>query len=169
MSDRTARRDEAQDMPAAALAAIVLGTVLLGAALLFDWLPILRGGFGWSWTYEPPALQRVWLLAPSILILVIYGVGLALLRRAADWLLVVWCILGAVALPVGLLRVLGDPLFILFSRTVSQYATGPFVVTLDLTDPARLVAQWPLAMPGYFSPLPHMSTMSPLWVLLYYS
>jgi hypothetical protein len=169
MSDRTASSDEGQEVPAAALAAIALATVLLGAALLFDWLPILRGGFGWSWAYEPPALQRVWLLAPSILILVIYGAGLVLLRRAADWLLVGWCILGAVALPVSLLWVLGDPLFILFSRTVSQYATGPFVVSLDLKDPAQLVAQWPLAMPGYFSPLPHMSTMSPLWVLLYYA
>jgi hypothetical protein len=168
MADSTTRTGQDRGVPAAALAVILLVAALLGLALLFDWWPILRGGFGWSWDHVSSDVSTLLRLMPAIAILLIYGISIALLRGAADWLFLTWCILGAVAVPVSLLGVLGDPLFVLFSRTVSQYATGPFVVSLSMKDPASTVAQWPAAMPGFFSPLPHMSTMSPLWAVLYH-
>ncbi len=150
--------------------AVVLGlTACLGASLLCDWWPLLRGGFGWTWEYERPTAATALRSLPTIAALLAYAGGVRLLRGRADWLHVAWSILGAAAIPVALLNVPGDPLFVLFSRTISRISTGAFATSLTITNVRETVTGWPAAMPGFWYPLPHMSTTSPLWALLYYS
>lgn len=150
--------------------AVILGlTACLGTSLLFDWWPLLRGGFGWTWDYARPTAAAALRSLPAIAVLLAYAAGVHLLRGRADWIHVAWSILGAIAIPVAFLNVLGDPLFVLFSRTISRISTGAFATSLTITNVRETVAAWPAAMPGFWYPLPHMSTTSPLWALLYYS
>jgi hypothetical protein len=147
---------------------VVLLSLVLGLALLLDWWPFLRGGFGWVWPYKSPNLTRLVRLLPGLLVLVVYGFGVVFLFRRANWLYIAWCLLGAVAVPTSLLIVTGDPIFLLLSRTISGQATSAFAVASHITNLRATYAGWLEAMPGMFDPLPHMSTSSPIWPTLYY-
>jgi hypothetical protein len=148
--------------------AILTVSLLVALAILFDWWPVLRG-IGWQWGYVSPSIDRLLRVIPALLVLAAYCAGLVLLRKSADWLSLAWCVLGAVAVPVSLLYVGGDPYFILFSRTVSKYSTGAYAASLTITDIAETVAGWPDAMPTFVHSLPHMSVSSPVWPSLYYA
>ena len=148
-------------------AAIIAVSCALNLVLLFDWWPSLRG-IGWRWDYVPPSATLLVRLLPAVVVLAVYCAGLIVLRRCADWLFMTWSIMGAIGVPVTLLYLIGDPLFLLFSRTVSQYATGAFAASLAITDPSRTLAEWPAMMPGMRASLPHMAISSPAWGFIYY-
>ncbi|MCZ7668252.1 MAG: hypothetical protein M5U34_14230 [Chloroflexi bacterium] len=105
-----------------------LGIILLSAgallAFLFNWWPSLRGDYGWRWPYVAPSWARLSRLLPTLLLLLIYGVGLYFLRKRATWLYLLWVFGGALLLPVALLYWWGDPLSHLFRRTISGMTTG---------------------------------------------
>jgi hypothetical protein len=150
--------------------AIIIGlTLIAGLVLLFNYWPLLRGGFGWIWPYASPTASALARLAPALLTLLLFGAGLRLLRRSPDWLYLVWCIIGAFAIPIVFLLVAGDPLFLLFSRTISKISTGPFAASLTITNPAKTVADWPALMFSLRYPYPHLAISSPIWPILYYS
>jgi hypothetical protein len=147
---------------------LILLTLLLGLALLFDWWPMLRGGYGWQWQYKYPDLTHVARLLPGVLALAVYGAGVVALRRRPAPLFVAWCFLGTVAIPVALMAVKGPPLPLLLYRTISTDPTGAFTAASTITDLRATYAGWLAAMPGMLVPLPHMSVSSPIWPTLYY-
>ena len=150
----------------AAIALIVV-SIAVGLALLMDLSPWLRGGFGWRWPYERPQLSALSRMIPGVVTLAIYGAGLRLLRRrSARWHLV-WCVLGATALPVALLAWLGEPLELLYTRTISPLTTGGFSVASRMGDPAEAVRRWPEIMISVRKSASHIAVGPPGWPLLF--
>ncbi len=142
---------------------------LLTAAFLFDWWPALRGGYGWRWPYVQPELSRLPRLLPTLLTLAIYSLGLRGLWQRPGWLFLLWCFLGAFALPIALLFWWGHPPELLFARTLSGMTTGGFALATQIQNPAETLRQWPALMPGWEAVSSHMAVSPPLWPLTYYS
>src|SRR5438105_3907121 len=96
------------------LIALVALALIWCVLLALNVIPELRGDFGWRWPYELPQWAR---LVPLIISLIVY-IGLA--QRLADGRAIqALAFLGAVLLPVACLFVLGDPLYLLITRTLS--------------------------------------------------
>jgi hypothetical protein len=143
-------------------------TLIIGVAILLNVWPMLLGGFGHRWIYEPPIAARIVRLAPGVLALLIYSAGLWVLRRRATPLFVLWAFLGAVVVPVSLMAVKGAPWVLLFNRTISTQATGAFAASTRIMDLQATYNSWLTDLPGFLDPLPHMSTSSPVWPTLYH-
>src|SRR5262245_30285888 len=85
--------------------------------LALNWVAELRGDFGWRWPYAVPDWAR---LVPLILTVIAYVIGV--LRIQNTRLLLAWCFLGAIAIPLASLFLLGNPLYLLATRTLSGQA-----------------------------------------------
>ncbi len=105
----------------AVIALMVLITVIIG----LDLAPMLRGGFGWRWPYDPVSIGRVLPLISSTAVFLRVAFWL-LQRNKAAWPVLLWSVLGAlmIALTTAYARD-GDALYALFSRTASAHTTGP--------------------------------------------
>lgn len=153
----------------------ILGlTAVLLLAFLFDWWPALRGGYGWRWPYLRPTFVQLPRLWPALLALSVYLAGLWLLGNRRTWLFVLWCLGGALIVPVALLVWWGDPLSLLFTRTVSGLTTGGFAIALHAQNQgaalplSQLLADWPALMPTWEPISSHMVVSPPGWPFLYY-
>src|SRR5258708_8752146 len=118
--------------------------------LALNWIPELRGDFGWRWPYAMPDWAR---LLPLILTVAVYVIGAVCIRSTR--LLLAWCFLGAVGIPLASLYLLGDPLYLLAPRTLSGQATGPHMAGVEIKDLAFTASHWPEIMPTYYQPRVH--------------
>ncbi len=144
-------------------------TAVLLLAFLFNWWPGLRGGFGWRWPYNPLTLAQLPRLWPALLALPVYLAGLWLLRNQRAGLFVLWCLGGALVVPVALLYWWGDPLELLFARTASGVTTGGFAVALQVQTMGDVLAGWPALMPTWEPISSHMVVSPPGWPFLYHT
>jgi hypothetical protein len=131
----------------AALALCLLFCVVLAA----DLMPGLRGDYGWRWPYETPDWLR---LLPLLFTLTLYLVGYSRIRRTP--VLLIWCFLGALAIPLACLFTLGDPLYLLVTRTLSGLATGPHMAGAEIADTMQAMRDWPRLMPTYIQAGQHI-------------
>lgn len=147
--------------------AVVGPTIVIGLALLFDWWPMIRGGFGWRWPYAAPELTALARYLPFAFGLAVYLLGIRLFSRAASWLYVGWCVVATLLLSLAALAALGDPLYLLLNRTISGVTTGGFSVAIRLDDVGNAVRQWPELMPTFEKFSSHMAISPPGWPLAY--
>jgi hypothetical protein len=134
-----------------ALALAMLGCLLFCVALALNIFPSLRGDFGWRWPYAVPDPLR---LLPAIVAVSLYVWGVMRIRPPRR--LVLWCFLGAVTIPVVCLFLLGDPLYLLATRTLSGQATGPHLAGAAITDLGATLHDWPQIMKTYLDPAQHI-------------
>ncbi|MEP7288419.1 MAG: hypothetical protein ABI947_21930 [Chloroflexota bacterium] len=120
------------------------------AVLALDWIPGLRGDFGWRWPYAVPDWPR---LLPAAITVMVYVFGVSRIRNMR--LFVVWCMLGAIAIPIACLYLLGDPLHLLATRVLSGQATGVHMAGAEIVDLGQMARNWPQIMPTYYHPGNH--------------
>jgi len=149
-----------------ALSIIVGLSLILALALLFDWIPFLRGGFGWQWQYQPAPFVRA---LPFIAITVIYlGGAWQLLQRESNRLLIFWAFVGTVAVSLAVIAVRADDiLYTLFTRTASGIATGPHLAgaTVDWSN----WLDWPSVMRSFEGISVHVALAPPGLPLVYHA
>src|SRR5258708_14029788 len=124
---------------------LCMGLCLLWSVLLaLNWIPELRGALEWRWPYELPDGLR---LLPAILSVVLYVVVANRLSnaRAIQW----WAFAGAIVIPVTCLFMLGDPLYLLVTRTLSGQAHAAHATAAALSNLADTLRNWPQIMPTY--------------------
>lgn len=142
-------------------------TLIIGLALLFNWWPMLRGGFGWRWPYSAPGSEPIARFLPFVFALTIYLMGLRLLSGRAPWLYVAWCVFGTMLLSLTALMAQGDPTYLLFNRTISGLTTGGFTAAIRTDDFLNTLRYWPELMPSFESFSSHMAISPPGWPLSY--
>jgi len=145
---------------------IVLISLIWAVALALNWVPQLRGGYGWRWHYGIP--HDLWRLAPLVMALSVYVVGAWRLlqhRRAAG--LLVWTIIGSVALTVTSLYVNASPLFKLFAGTASGISGGWHYAAAQITDLSAVLRDWPHFMQQSTHFSTHMGISPPGLVVVY--
>jgi hypothetical protein len=137
--------------------ALWLLTIAFCFSVAFDLLPLLRGDMGltttydWVWDYGPP--RWAWLL-PCALGVAAYVLGAlhALETEAQSGYpvrLILWAFVGAVLLPLLLLTLEGQPLFLLFTRSAS-YLTGGYQESITLiNDMGTTLRHWPQFISDY--------------------
>jgi hypothetical protein len=147
--------------------AVTVLAILIGLALLFNWWPMLRGGFGWRWPYSAPGSEPFTKYLPFLFGIALYLLGLRLLTGRAAWLYVAWCVFGTMLLSVTLLMAQGDPLYLLFNRTISGLTTGGFTAATRTDDFSNALRHWPELMPTFETFSSHMVISPPGWPLSY--
>jgi hypothetical protein len=136
--------------PSRGLVIALVACLVFCLVLALDLIPGLRGDFGWRWPYAVPDWPR---LLPAIITLLVYLAGVSRIKRPAPLLL--WCLAGAVAIPIACLFILDDPLYSLVTRTLSGLATGAHLAGAEIHDPAAAASAWPTIMPTYLQPGQH--------------
>lgn len=147
----------------------LIATLLL--AFSASWWPLehLRGGAGWRWPYSVPDMPLR--LLPGIIVLVAYlGLGewwSAHPGRQPKQALyfLVYCALGGLIAQWAFLWSSGDPLYHLFTRTVSSLSSGFFEVGVQVTDIPAFLRDYPRLMPGWVA---HPAAHPPGIPLLYW-
>ncbi len=129
---------------------LVVVCLIFCVILALDLVPSLRGDFGWRWPYATPDWPR---LLPLIVTASLYIAGCLRIRRTP--ILLLWCFAGTVAISVACLYVLGDPLYLLVTRTLSGLATGAHLAGTEIADPLAVARNWPQIMPTYLEPGQH--------------
>lgn len=130
--------------------------IIVGFSLIFSLLlasnliPELRGDYGWRWPYETPNWPRV---IPVLCVTAVYLVGITRIQHPRQ--LLIWCFGGAVIIPIACLYILGDPLYLLVTRTLSGLATGAHLAGAEMTDLGQTLHNWPQIMPTYLQPGQH--------------
>lgn len=146
---------------------VIIGLSLLTAlSLLFDWIPFLRGGFGWYWEYQPAPLVRI---LPLLVVTAAYlGGAWVFLRREYNRLLIVWALLGTIMISLSVIAVRDDDvLYTLFVRTASGIATGPHLAgaAVDWSD----WLNWPDVMRSFEEVSIHVALAPPGLPLVYHA
>jgi hypothetical protein len=138
---------------------LIVGFTLFVAVVIgFDVTVWARGGYGWRWPYEPGQVGRA---LPLITVLVIYCAGgwLLLRRNQAAGLLILWSIIGAVAISLAGNTIRdGDPLYALFVRTTSLLGSGPHWAANHIDWAGGEWRQWTEIMERFGG---HMSNVPP--------
>ncbi|MFW5691420.1 MAG: hypothetical protein ACOCXZ_02855 [Chloroflexota bacterium] len=150
-------------------------TLLFALLLLVDAYPGLRGGAGWRWPYHLP---DNWLpLALLAGLLLLYVSGAVALRRyfivyGHAWPALTWAVLGGAAIALGVVGVRGDPLELLFIRTVSPVQTGAATVSVRyfaMEGLQQSLENWPALMRASVDTnLIHFTTSPPGQPLVHY-
>src|SRR5258708_18314990 len=120
------------------LAASLALCVLWCLVLALDLIPGLRGDFGWRWPYATPDWLR---LLPTVVCLLVYVVIAYRLKDATA--IQVWAFSGAVILPIACLALLGDPAYLLVTRTLSGLASGAHLAGTEIKDLSATLRDWP--------------------------
>lgn len=146
---------------------VIIGLSLLAAlSLLFDWVPFLRGGFGWYWEYQPAPLVRI---LPLLVVTAAYlGGAWVFLRREYNRLLIIWALLGTIMISLSVIAVRDDDvLYTLFVRTASGIATGPHLAgaVVDWSD----WLNWPDVMRSFEGVSIHVALAPPGLPLVYHA
>ena len=145
---------------------LLLFSIAIVLAILFDIVPFLRGGFGWRWPYLQPSWQTFKTLLPGILGLILYLIGVKVLFRRKTVVYLLWVFLGSLLLPIAFLRVMGQPFYTLYTRTVSILTTGAYFKATEFSSLSELLQQWPNHM-GVEVGHTHISISPPGWPALY--
>jgi hypothetical protein len=143
-------------------------TIIVALILVLDLWPAVRGGFGWRWPYLPLRVSALAQALPGLTVLFIYLVGLYWFKKGPLVVNLGWSILGATSLPVAMLLWWGNPLEILFTRTISGLATGAFTVGTGIDDLLVALRHWPELMVGFHRFSSHMAISPPGWAIIYY-
>ena len=146
---------------------IVLLSLLWAAALVLNFIPILRGDFGWRWPYQLP--QDLTRLLPLVLALLLYVIGLRWLMRRRAAVLLIWAIVGSTGLTVAGLFVRGDPLFTLYSGTVDPGTTGWHFAAARIKNLDTTLRDWPNVMQHASAYSAHLRLSPPGLTLIYYA
>jgi hypothetical protein len=128
-----------------------LAAVAFCVALVTNALPGLRGDAFWMpkagrwvWPYEHP--RWAWVL-PCVLGMGIYLAGaVTLLNRAKTHRargLILWAFVGSALLPLLLLTLEGEPLFLLFTRSASRLTGGSQYALVMVSDLNHTLRDWP--------------------------
>lgn len=138
-------------------------SLVLAAALGFDWLPFLRGGeiFHWQWPYVPADVIRA---LPLVLTLIVYLVGAWALFRYSERPigLIVWSMVGAAVIPLTVIFIRHDNvLYELFARTISGTATGPHLAAAEIDWSGTQWHDWTAVMESYFGRSGHVFLSPP--------
>src|SRR5579859_2358319 len=124
---------------------LTMGLCLLWALLLaLNWIPELRGAIEWQWPYAAPDVLRLLPLLFCVLVYVLVAPRLTNSRAIQ-----LFAFAGAILIPVACLYVLGDPLYLLVTRTLSGQANGTHSAAAEITDLAATLRNWPQIMPTY--------------------
>jgi hypothetical protein len=132
------------------LVIVMMACLVFCVILALDVLPSLRGDFGWRWPYAVPDWSRLW---PAAVTVAIYILGAVRIRSLRGLLL--WCFAGAIAISIACLYVLGDPLYLLATRTLSGLATGAHLAGTEISDALVTARNWSEIMPTYLQPGQH--------------
>ncbi len=146
---------------------IIVLSLFWAFLLAVDWLPGLRGGYGWRWPYAILAdLSRLLPLLAGVIIYLVVADGLRR-RERVGWLLV-WAMMGTIGLTLAALFVTNDPFFELYTVVVSGETGGWHYAAARIDDMGATLRHWPQFMRDseWFSS--HMSISPPGMVLVYY-
>jgi hypothetical protein len=160
-----------RDIPRSILITAVL-SLILALILAFDFIPFLRGGFGWQWPYELAALGRVLLLG---LVTVVYvagawwllkseGVGARALHslRSRALPLQMWAFVGAIAISLAVIYLRSDDILReLFLRTASGVTTGPHMAAAEIDWGGGGWRDWPAVMHSFEGHSVHVQLSPP--------
>ncbi|MEZ4595089.1 MAG: hypothetical protein R3D55_28695 [Chloroflexota bacterium] len=147
--------------------ALLLVTIFIVLALLFDVIPFLRGGFGWRWPYTAPTMDTLLRLIPGAAALIIYLVGVQLLREKPTPVYLTWVFVNTITITLSFLAVQGNPFYLLYTRTVSGLTTGAYLLAADYASVPDLLQQWPAYMTTDRLVHTHLSISPPGWPALY--
>ena len=147
---------------------ILVLSITLILFFLFDWLPALRGGYGWRWPYIRPESDKLLRILPAVLATALYLFGVRKLRKTNAIYTIIWCVLGALFIPVTMLYWWGDPLELLFTRTVSGLITGGFSTAAKMESVGETLQQWPSLMPALKPESIHIALSLPGWPVAFY-
>jgi len=145
----------------ASFAAFAVSLALVLSAESVPVFRLLRGGAGWRWPYEVP--MHPLRLLPGIFVLGVYlivgthwlnrleAVSYAFLRDGAFlW----YCFFGGLAVSVALLFFYGNPITLLFTRTVSELSGGFFNVAAGVENLPETLRNYPELMTTVSAPHP---------------
>jgi hypothetical protein len=118
---------------------MLLVSVIIGLALLFNVWESLRGDYGWRWGYAAPDRVGQWL--PSLLAVIVYVAGAFFVRRRAQ--VIGWALLGSALLPFIFLGRWGEPLEFQFDRVASGTVSGPHLIAHQSDDFPNALKNWP--------------------------
>ena len=156
-------------------------TVLFCIALVTDGLPWLRGDVPWlpgntAWRW-PYALPRWGWVVPCLLGIGLYGlVALYLVEHDQSngrypIKLILWAFGAAAVLPLLLMTMEGQPLFLLFTRSVSTLTGGYQYASNLVTDLNYALGHWTDFVRQYHEQMAvgSIATSPPGWIVVYYS
>ena len=148
---------------------LIITALLISLLLLIDGWPFLRGGFGWRWPYVGPAWNTVSSLFLPALLSLIYLLGVWQLREKSAWLFLGWVLLGTALIPPAFLRILEQPLYLLYVRTVSSLISGGYTAGTEISSLAVTLPAWPQLMTdGQIGQSIHTTLSPPGWPTVYY-
>ncbi len=127
---------------------LVVITIALGTALYFNWIPLLQSGYGWDWHYRSPTWGAWLALWPFFVSVLVYAGGTWWLRRRSPIAFLGWIVLAGSVVCGGVLAAYGDPLQLLYERTVSANASGAFRIGIEFESLLSVVRAWPETLDG---------------------
>jgi hypothetical protein len=146
---------------------IVIGSVLWAIALAFDFVPELRGGFGWVWLYQAPtSITRILPVALGMPLYILVASRL-MNRRPACWLLI-WSVIGTCGLTLAGIFIQDSPFLKLYALTVAPIETGWHIAAIGISDMGKTLREWPAFMQYAVRYSDHVKLAPPGAVLFYY-
>ncbi len=147
-------------------------TAIFLILLAFDIVPQLRGGWGWQWPYQEPAEWTPVILLVVLLAIYLAGVYVIRTRFQHTALALLWSIVAGLGLGLGVQNVRDDPLFMLFSHTVSPVQTGASTVAVQFMAEdgvEETLGQWPDVMvEAKAKTITHFTTSPPGQALIHH-
>lgn len=135
-----------------------------------DTLPALRGGAGWQWSHQEPETWTPVITLAGVLLLYLGAVWLS--RRWSVVVRLVLGVVGGVVITFAVLAIENDPLFLLFTRTVSPVQTGASTIavrSMAQDGVQETLAEWPQVMDeAQKLNIIHFTTHPPAQPLLHY-
>ncbi|MCP5100611.1 MAG: hypothetical protein GY943_34105 [Chloroflexi bacterium] len=141
---------------------LAVTTIGLAAALHYNWIPLLQSGYGWDWHYTPPTVE-IWLaFLPFLAALLLYASGLWWLRDRETAVFLTAIIFLGIIVCIAVLAAYGNPLHLLYERTVSANASGAFQVGMGFDSLLDGIRTWPEAIAGQqYATFRHMRLSPP--------
>ena len=153
------------------LAYTLLSIISLGVSALLwvDGWPFLRGGYGWRWPYVSPTWAALSYLLPALLLVSVYLCGVWWLCKKSAWLFISWVFVGTCLIPLAFLRLLEQPFYLLYARTVSSLISGGYTAGTAITALPAALSAWPQMMvEGQIGQSIHTTLSPPGWPAAYY-
>jgi hypothetical protein len=124
-------------------------TAIFVTLLAFNSIPAMRGGWGWRWPYQRPSEWTTIAVLVALLLIYLVGVWLLRTRHLPIWIALTWSVFAVFVLALGVQNVRDDPLFMLFSHTVSPVQTGASTVAVQFMGKDGIgesLQNWPAVM-----------------------
>jgi hypothetical protein len=147
---------------------ICLFSLLWALVLALDIIPQIRGDFGWRWPYD--VLSEPARLIPLVLALSLYLlVGWRWRERGRVLFLQLWAVLGTIVLTIAALFITNDPLFELYTVTLTGETGGWHYMAAHIDDLGQSLRRWPAVMEESVGISSHMGISAPGMVIAYYA